>query len=178
MLTWLWRVGIAKVCKKRTNLTESQQAAVIAEYADLLAQGLPTGSVADLADKYEVNRNLPGRLYHAAKSGAKPPASRKGVGGRPARIGPEAAQMIKDTLRAHGWDMTFAEMEEATGIGHSVLHRWYRQEVESGRWREVGKGYRPLLTDEHRAARLKFAKKNKNNRWYRHVDIDEKWFHQ
>ena len=124
-----------------------------------------------------MNRDLPSRLFAAAKSGSKPHASRKGVGGRPPTIGEDEAAMIEAELRANNWDMTYAQLEEATAIGHSVLQRWFTREVAAGRWREVGKGYRPHLTEDHRRRRVQFAQANRQNRWHKHVDIDEKWFY-
>lgn len=170
-------VGISKASKTKVFLTEAQQASLIARYAAIQSGDGSKGSVADLAKEFGVNRQLPQRLFDAAKSGEKPAASRKGVGGRPPTIGPEEAEMIESELRAHGWDMSYAELEQATGISSSVIHRWYQKEVAAGRWRTVGKGYRPLLSDQHRSSRLSFAKENKRNKWFRHVDIDEKWFY-
>ena len=163
--------------KSRTNLTESQQAQLLLEYSQLRARGSARGSVAQLAAKFKVNPDLPGRLFQRAKTGQKAPASRSKVGGRPPKIGQDEAQMIEDVLRAHGWDMSYRELQEATGISRSVLQRWFNAEVQAGRWRVVGKGYRPHLTDGHRDARLKFAKDCEKNKWHRHVDIDEKWFY-
>ena len=94
--------GISKPKQKRTLLTEREQARLISRYAEVLNSSDVKQSTADLAEEFGVNLRLPKRLYEAAKMGKKPPASRKGVGGRPRAIGAEEAEMIESELRAHG----------------------------------------------------------------------------
>ena len=70
---------------------------------------------------------------------------------------------LQDGLRASGID-----------ISGSSLFRWVISEGWNTRARTRTV---PMLTEAHRAARLKWATEQLQNDWVAHVDLDEKWWY-
>ena len=169
--------GITKPKKRKVFLTEAQQAQLLAAYQAIKAGKSGAGTIAELCKRFGVDRTVPSKLFANAKMGMKPPASRKGVGGRTPRIGLEEAGRIQTVLREANYDLTFREIEERTGIPKSTVQRWWKEVALPAGWRTAGKRYIPLLSDAHRVSRLAYAKRWRQHKWFRHVEIDEKWFY-
>ena len=172
-----YHAGITKPRKKKVFLDEAQQALLVAEYAAIKAGDSNAGTLAELCERFQVDRTVPSKLFAKVKRGAKPPASRKGVGGRKRTIGSAEAATIQEVLQASNYDPSFREIADATGIPKSTVHEWWKQVAEPNGWRMGGKRYIPLLTEAHKTARLKYARQWRKNGWFRHVEVDEKWFY-
>ena len=129
------------------------------------------GGVKSLCTEFGVSESVPRRIwlrYCAEKS-----IKRKPTSGRPTKITPEVAQMILERARELKFDFTNAEMAEWAGLHASTVSRY----LKKANWRLVKRKYRPLLTDNHKAARLAWAKTHERQEFMRWVDIDEKWFY-
>ena len=142
------------------------------------AQGLPPKkrerALAALCEAYGCTRAYPAKLLSRLQTKRKLPLNQGKGAKHHKRIGTQEEEIIKDVLKTNAYDMTFKQLEEATGIPAATLCRHFKA---TPGWRQCGKGTRPLLEDKHMEARAAWAKKHRNNRWQRHVDIDEKWFY-
>ena len=103
----------------------------------------------------------------------QPLASRKGKQFKPYVIGEEEEELIFETLKEHGFTLTFRQLGEKVGIPKSTINDFMRRK----KWRQVKKGTVPHLTDECMAARLEWAKEREDDEFECQVDLDEKWFY-
>lgn len=71
-----------------------------------------------------MEKSVPFKLLARVVAGKKPPAPRKGVGGRKRRIQDEQAATIRRALEANNWDMSCREIEEETGAPKPTVQRW------------------------------------------------------
>ena len=111
------------------------------------------------------------QLYKRYKAGKRLSDHRKGHSGRPPIMTEDVVRNVEEVLRGHGYQITYEELAQETGVTKSTLQRYGKQN-----WRKVKRRIIPLLTDKHKAARIEYAKKWKGKPRNRHVHIDEKWF--
>ena len=164
------------LAKQRCSLTPNRQSAIAVAYERLPGR---RGSAEwrraheNLCVKYGVNARYPARVSNRLATMAKLPASRKGVGGRPQRVGEEEEEALQRILYEHAYNLTFTQIEEKTGLPRATVCRF----MKKNHWRIVGKSTRPVLTESVCDARLEWARDNLGNPWECHIDLDEKWFY-
>lgn len=159
--------------KQRTSLSFDEQASMICKYKDLPREARhKSRALRSLCAAFGVSKGLPAKLVRKVEQTSRL-VSRKGVGGRPERVSAADASALEQLLVEHAYSLTFAQISELSGIPSTTVKRFFK----TNGWRLVSKGLKPYLTENNLQARFAWARKHKNNKWKRHVDIDEKWFY-
>ena len=120
--------------KQRTYLSKDDQAALLVAYMELPKETKKKGdtrrsdALTELCKEYDVAINYPRKLYDKIKSEGKL-STRDGVAGAPQRITDEEEVCLRDTLRTHGYDLTYRQLETLTGIPVREARRPIRHEV-------------------------------------------------
>ncbi|ETP14645.1 hypothetical protein F441_10433, partial [Phytophthora nicotianae CJ01A1] len=191
--------------RKRKNLTPSERAEVIAFLLKVSIElEPPIGAIAACSTKYECSDDQIARLWRRAlqdiksgnainyDSGRKGKSGnainydsgRKGKSGRKTRLTEEFRHDL-----SHAIELTLFEertnirtLASSLGIAKSSLHDYFL----AGAFRRHTTRLKPLLSDQHRADRLKFAygfvhRGPRNTRVFdsfmNYVHLDEKWFY-
>ena len=123
--------------------------------------------------EFQVQKQYPRNLQERVDKEAALP-SRTGLRTKSYAIDAAGAERIACTLKENAYDLTYAQLGEATGFAPSTLCRFFKQ---TPGWRVVNKSTRPVINEVHKANRLEWAKKHRSDPWRFHVDVDEKWFY-
>lgn len=163
--------------KRKAYMSKDRQAALAFEYQEIQHKVQKRAArklaVEKLCQEYGCGPQYPRQVVASLKKRHALPLSRAGKAGRKERITVAEGERLKELLRENAWDMTFRQIELETGYPSSTVQRYMKRH----KWRLVGKGTRPVITDEQIKQRLAWAQKLEDNEWTLHVDIDEKWFY-
>lgn len=90
--------------------------------------------MAELTEEFGCGVNYPAKVLKDLIDKEKLPASRAHVGQRNYRITEEKGLELTDLLRTNGFDMTYRQIQDESGIPKSTLQRWMKR----NNWRQVG----------------------------------------
>lgn len=169
--------------KKFRRLDEPTQIAILYERLNQPrnSRGQRVGTKA-LMQKFHVSaaflRRLEDRARHVQERGRLSDLPRSG---RPSVATPTKLKALGAILEAEGYDLSYREMERRLqNIGNSskgISKTRLQVMLSSDQWRMTRHWTRPLLTAQHVALRLSWAKDHLQDTWTQHVDLDEKWFY-
>ena len=147
--------------KRRLPMSKDKQAALAVRALEIqktiTKPRKRTAALRALAEEFKCGPQYPRQVLHKLKADGKLPNKRTG-GGYNKRITPSQGNALRHLLRENGFDMTFTEIQEATGFARSTVQRWMKRE----KWRLCSKSSRPVLTPSHIAQRLAWATKHQN----------------
>ncbi|ETN04520.1 hypothetical protein PPTG_14394 [Phytophthora nicotianae INRA-310] len=177
--------------RKRKNLTPSERAEVIAFLLKVSIElEPPIGAIAACSTKYECSDDQIARLWRRALQDIKSgnainyDSDRKGKSGRKTRLTEEFRHDLSHAIELTPFEerTDIRTLASSLGIAKSSLHDYFL----AGAFRRHTTRLKPLLSDQHRADRLKFAygfvhRGPRNTRVFdsfmNYVHLDEKWFY-
>ena len=147
-----------------------------------VSKGSPPGAISQLCKDYGVSPGYPSHLRRKAGSGFQPDTfADKPRSGRPKIMTPTKVKALrtigeksKYTLSTREYSVRLKDVGKSSkGSSYCTVNRY----MHKNKWRVVKKSSVPLLTAEHKAARLEWATQHREDPWIAHVDLDEKWFY-
>ena len=140
--------------KKRVHKSPNTQAllATLHKEAQLLPVAARKRYLERIARDFGVSRWYSRDIAHKLIK-KKRLQTRLGVGRTRIRCTGDELVLLKTTLEEHAYQLTFAQIEELTGIPAKTVWRF----MKLFKWRQVAKGTRPVLTDDNIAGRLAWA---------------------
>ena len=116
--------------KTRSNaarLSPSSQSRLLLSYERLpKPRAARSKALRSLHTEFGVSSAYPAKLTRKLDKSKKLP-TRKGVGGRPVHIKGEVLQQLLDTLEENAYDLTFAQLEEETGIPATTIEDYFKR---------------------------------------------------
>ena len=161
----------AKKRKKRVSLAVTSKARLYSQYKTAKGNKRIAGSIAQLADTFNVDRHLPAR--YAAKVDRNETIEMKPSSGRPSVMTEEKKSLLDDYLRTNMYQASFRELGAFLDVSPSTVQRF----MKSHQYRKVGKYVRPLLSERHMKAREDWALQHLYCDFTAHIDVDEKWLY-
>ena len=157
-------------------LSPSSQAALATKHVAL--QQLPRAERPKarkaLCAEFDCSRYYPAQLAKGALGRKKLPMNKGKGATHKVAMTPNKIDEVKQHLKEHCYDLSFEQLSELSDVSPSTLCRFFKRQPG---WRQTGKSTRPLLEEQHLAARAAWAASNRCNQWKNHVDLDEKWFY-
>jgi transposase len=96
---------------------------------------------------------------------------RKPTAGRPSKCTVEEQTRIEGLLEQNNYKITFRALAKLSKVSDKTLRRW------SGKWgwKQKRTTPKPMLTAANIQKRLQWARKYRNKKFHKWVDVDEKW---
>ena len=116
-----------KTRSKAARLSPSSQSRLLLSYERLpKPRAARSKALRSLHTEFGVSSAYPAKLTRKLDKSKKLP-TRKGVGGRPVHIKGEVLQQLLDTLEENAYDLTFAQLEEETGIPATTIKDYFKR---------------------------------------------------